>query len=127
MRMINVYAMSIFNHILRVDCDASKIRDRIRGIVGKFLGGRKVRWERLVASVESGGYGLVDVERMSRVLKLGWLNYWVSGCDRWGAEIAGGWSNEVKKSNFIVGPLASVNDMSGEVECWKCNKMDDRW
>ena len=121
-RIINSYCMSVLIYPLRTNTEVESIMDRIKKKVKKALSnkGTRVAYDRLVAGLDSGGYGLIDIEEMNIRLKRSWLNYIFENRDSKFIKLVNGWNEKVKSdAATIVGPLLSWNDISGETKIWR--------
>lgn len=133
MRRINAYAVSVLTHTLKVDVDVERIEDRYRELVREVLGRRRIRWERLVGRVETGGFGVIDLCEQSKALKRTWLSY-ISEQQNRGVfeEVLRWWTDEVReRAETCVGPLMSWNSLEGYTTVWRtlCQAWEgiERW
>lgn len=131
-RKVNAYACSVLTHTLRVDIEVYDILEEYEVLVRKVLRTR-MKWSRLVAPVSCGGYGVIDLLRLSRALKLSWLSYISDGEERGVFEaVLRAWVSRTKfNAGTVVGPLLSWNSLSGETMVWRnlCNAWErvEKW
>ena len=131
-RKVNAYATSVLVHALRTDIDVTSIVCEYEELVRSVLRTR-MKWARLTAAVEESGYGVLDLVKLDRALKLSWLSYVSENRSRGVFEqVLRAWNSRTKScAGTVVGPLLSWNSLSGDTRVWRslCNAWErvEKW